>query len=218
MPEKQESGGGSGAPSGKYGRHTFRKESRNQQDRECPKATMGEEDEEQKEDEYMEPTYESITEWLDGYFMGVSENQGPIETVRNLRDYFTSDFEFLMYTARSPNLRLSRDELMVLFVHPGLHERLSPNYYAIDVKQLIAVVQFEVQFTDQSSGTTWPPMQASAHYHLTADENKNLKIRKIQYWAQTFSPDVYGSMFQAWEASRQKALADLAKEYLNTKR
>jgi hypothetical protein len=166
----------------------------------------------------MEPTYDSVAKWLDGYFRDVGENQGPIETVRNLRAYFTPDFEFWMYTGRSPSQPLSRDELLVLFVHPGFHEKLSPNYYVIDVKRLIAVVQFEVQFVDQSSGTTWPPVQASAHYHLALDENKDLKIKKIEYWTQNFSPDIYGSMFQTWEASRQKGLVGLAKDYLNAKR
>ncbi len=166
----------------------------------------------------MEPTYEGIAEWLDGYFRDVGENQGPIETVSNLRGYFTPDFEFWMYTGRTPGQPLSRDELLLLFVHPGFYEKLSSNYYVIDVKRLIAVVQLEVQFTDQSSGTTWPPIQASAHYHLALDENKDLKIGRIQYWTQIFSSDIYGSMYQTWEASRQKALVGLARGYLNANR
>jgi hypothetical protein len=167
----------------------------------------------------MEPTYEGIVEFFDGYFQDIAKNQGRIETVCKLRDYFAPDFEFVMYTSRTwaPGKALSRDDLLLLFIHPEFHEKLSPNYYVIDVKRVTAVVQFEVEFTDQSSGTTWPPIQASAHYHLALDENKNLKIKKIQYWTQIFSPDVYGSMYQTWEASRQNALVGLAKEYLNVK-
>jgi hypothetical protein len=164
----------------------------------------------------MEPTYEGIAEWLDGYFAAVNKNQGPIETVVNLREYFTPDFEFVAYTVQPAKQPLSREDLLLLFVHPGLQEDLTPNYYVIDVKRLIAVAQFEERFTDRSSGTSWPPVQASAHYHLVLDKDRGFRIKKIQFWVETFT-DVFASMFQTWEAYRQKALADLAKGYLNTK-
>ena len=82
----------------------------------------------------MNPTYENIGTWLDTYFEDVNRQQGPIETIPNLRKYFTTDFEFWMYTGRASLKRpLSLDGLLVLFVHPGLHEGLVPQYYVIDV-------------------------------------------------------------------------------------
>jgi hypothetical protein len=165
----------------------------------------------------MEATYESVAEWLDGYFKDVNKNQGPIETVVNLREYFTPDFEFWFYTNESLPKPFFRDDLLMLFVHPGLQEALSPQYYAIDVKQLIAVVQFEMRFVDQSSGTEWPPKQASCHYHLALDKDRGFRIKKIQYWTETFT-EAFVSLFQTWEASRQKVLVDLAKGYLNAER
>lgn len=160
----------------------------------------------------MEPTYEAIAEWLDGYFAAVNKNQGPIETVVNLRDYFTPDFRFVAYTVRPEKEPLSREELLLLFVHPGLQEDLTPNYYVIDVKRLIAVVQFEERFTDRSSGTSWPPVQASAHYHLVTDKDRGLRIKNIQFWVETFT-DAFVPMFQIWEKRRQEALAHMAKGY-----
>jgi len=165
----------------------------------------------------MEPTYEGIAEWLDGYFAAVNKNQGRIETVVNLREYFTSDFEFRMYTGRlSAQQGLSRDELLLLFIHPGLQEELSAQYYVIDVKRLIAVVQFKVQFTDRSSGTSWPPIQASAHYHLALDKDRGFRVKKIQYWTETFT-DAFVTLFQTWEARRQEVLTGLGKAFLNAK-
>ena len=161
----------------------------------------------------MEPTYEAIAEWLDGYFASVNKNQGPIETVVNLRDYFTPDFQFVAFTVRPEKKPLSREDLLVLFVHPGFQEDLTPNYYVIDVKRLIAVAQFEERFTDRSSGTSWPPVQASAHYHLVPDKDRGFKIKKILFWVETFT-DAFALMFQMWEAQRQEALVDLAKGYL----
>ena len=128
----------------------------------------------------MDVTYENILGWFDTYFEDANKNQGPLETVPNLKKYFTADFEFMMYTAPpffTPPL--SREELLMLFVHPGLHEALRPQYYVVDVKQMIVVVQFEIQFTDEPSGKTWPTKQASAHYHLKLDEAGDLKIKKF---------------------------------------
>jgi hypothetical protein len=166
----------------------------------------------------MDLTYEKAIKWFDAYFEDVNRNQGPIETVPNLRKYFTPDFEFWMYTGRASMKRpLSRDELLMLFVHPGLHEALTPQYYVVDIKRMIVVVQFEIRFVDQSSGKAWPPKQASAHYHLVIDENDALRIKKIQYWTESFQPDLFASLYASWEAYREKALVALATDYLNAK-
>jgi hypothetical protein len=163
----------------------------------------------------MNPTYENIGTWLDTYFEDVNRQQGSIETIPNLRKYFTIDFEFWMYTGRASLKRpLSLDGLLLLFVHPGLHEGLVPQYYVIDVKRMIAVVQFEIRFVDEASGTNWPPRQASAHYHLVIDENNDLRIKKIQYWTETFTPDAFASLYASWDSYREKALLALATNYL----
>ena len=166
----------------------------------------------------MEVTYENILGWFDTYFEDANKNQGPLETVVNLKKYFTSDFEFWMYTA-PPFFKppLSREGLLMLFVHPGLHEALRPQHYVVDVKQLMVVVQFELQFTDERSGKAWPPKQASAHYHLVFDENKDLKIKKIQYWTQSSPPDVTAPMYELWTEYKQKALTDLAINFINSR-
>jgi hypothetical protein len=166
----------------------------------------------------VELTYEKATKWFDAYFEDVNKNQGSLEVVPNLKKHFTADFEFWMYTGRASMKRpLYRDGLLMLFVHPGLHEALKPNYYVVDVKRMIVVVQFEIRFVDQLSQKEWPPKQASAHYHLVFDENQDLKIKKIQYWTESSSPDVFVSMYNAWDEYREKALRDLAIDFINSK-
>ena len=163
----------------------------------------------------MEVTYENILKWFDVYFEDANKNQGPLETVPNLKKYFTADFEFMMYTAPpffTPPL--SREELLMLFVHPGLHEALRPQYYVVDVKRMMVVVQFEFQFTDELSGEVWPPKQASAHYHLILDENEDLKIKKIQYWTESSPPDVTAPRYAVWAEYKEKALTDLAMDLI----
>jgi hypothetical protein len=161
----------------------------------------------------MELTYENISKWFDTYFEDVRKSQGDLETVANLRKYFSSDMELNMYTApSSPSGKImSRDALLISFVHPGLQEDILPRYYAIDVKQLIVAVQFEIRFVDKPSGTKWAPLQASAHYHLIVDENKNLKIRRIYYWTQALP----GDLFEFWAKHREEALTKHALLHIN---
>jgi hypothetical protein len=163
----------------------------------------------------MELTYENVSRWFDVYFEDVHKNQGDLETVPNLKKYFAPDLELMMYTspASPPAALMSRDALLVSFVHPGLFEEIIPKYYAIDLKQMIVVVQFEICFRDELSGKKWPPIQASAHYHLEADENSDIQIRRIHYWTEALPVD----LFEFWGKYREAALTRLATEYINSK-
>ena len=107
---------------------------------------------------------------------------------------------------------MTRDSLLMSFVHPGLQEDLIPNYYSIDVKQLIVVVQFEIRFSDKPTDKKWEPLQASAHYHLTVDENRDFKIRKINYWTEPLPED----LFEYWSRHRNEALSEYAMGYINS--
>ena len=162
----------------------------------------------------MEWTYDSIKKWFDAYFEDVCISQGDLETVTNLKKYFSADLELMMYTApSSPPARLmSRDDLLISFVHPGLQENIVPLHFAIDANQMIVAVQFEIRFTDKPSGTKWQPVQASAHYHLLVDENRDLKIRRIFYWTEALPED----LFDYWTHHRENALRQHALNYLNS--
>ena len=159
---------------------------------------------------------EEISNWLDGYFADANGKQGAVESVAGLRKYFSDDFAFWMYTPPSSlTPPLSRDELLMTFVHPGLHEKLSPKYYAIDVSSMVAVVQFELCFTHQESGKTWRPLQASAHYHFTLDDSGAMKIAKILYWTESHHPgDDFDSLFELWNRQKEEALHEFATKRL----
>jgi hypothetical protein len=160
----------------------------------------------------MDITYETITKWFDDYFEQVRTNQGALETVPNLKKFFTSDFELRMHTGPSQvSIRMSREELLMSFVHPGLREDILPRYYVVDLRQMIVVVQFEIQFCDEPSGTNWAPIQASAHYHLKLDENDNIKIKLIEYWTEALAGDI----FEIWAQRRTEALTKRAMAYIN---
>lgn len=163
----------------------------------------------------MELTYDNLVKWFETYFEDVRTNQGALETVPNLRKYFAPDLELLMYTSPSapPAKAMSRDELLLSFVHPGLQEDIVPQSYVVDLKQMAVAVRFEIRFRDIPSGKNWPPLQASAHYHLAVDEGKEWIIRRIHYWTESLP----GDLFEFWGKHRDEALAVHALRYLNSK-
>jgi len=108
---------------------------------------------------------------------------------------------------------MSRDALLLSFVHPGLQEDIVPQSYVVDLKQMAVAVRFEIRFRDIPSGKSWPPLQASAHYHLAVDESKELIIRRIHYWTEALP----GDLFEFWGKHRDEALAAHALRYLNSK-
>lgn len=164
----------------------------------------------------MELTYENIVKWFDTYFSDVYKYQGEISTVPYLKKYFTPDFEFCMYTssAKNPDKPDSRDELLMTFVHPDFKEKIVPRYYVVDLYQLIVVVQFEIVFSDELTGQSWPAIQASAHYHLALDEKNELVIRKINYWTQV---PVSDDIFTLWGQRTSKALTEYAMSFIQSK-
>jgi hypothetical protein len=108
----------------------------------------------------------------------------------------------------------SREQLLLSMVHPGLHEELTPREYVIDLKRMVVVVQFQLQFTDEPSGRVWPAKQASCHYHLVLDKNKDLKIKKIVYFTERSSPDETESqaeLMEIWKKYREQALIEQQK-------
>jgi len=164
----------------------------------------------------MEFTYENTVKWFDDYYKAFNKNAGPLETVPNMQKYFAPDLEFWAYTFGEV-AQMSREGLLMSMVHPGLHEELTPQYYVVDVKQMIVVVQFQFQVTDEPSGKELAAGQASCHYHLALDENKDLKIKKILYWVQTIPPDKYSLMLEVWGKYRDKALMELANSWIKAK-
>jgi hypothetical protein len=157
-------------------------------------------------------TRQQIADWLDEYFATANAKQGDLDTVPEIGKYFADELEFWMYTA-PPFLvpPLSKDELLMTFVHPGLQEDLTPQYYVIDPDTMKAVVQFEIRFRHEASGKAWRKLQASAHYHLRAGTGGALQITKILYWTQSSNPeDDFESMYDVWAQAKLGALSALA--------
>lgn len=159
----------------------------------------------------MEISYENIVKWFDAYFRDFNKSAGPLKTVPNMEKHFAPDLEFWPYNMSGTTKPLSREGLLRTMVHPGLHEELTPREYVIDLNRLVVVVHFQLQFTDQPSGRVWPAKQASAHYHLVLDKNKELKIKKIVYFTERAAPEEakgQEEMMALWAKYRDKELKE----------
>jgi hypothetical protein len=165
----------------------------------------------------MDITYDNLVKWFNEYFKAFNKNSGPLETVPNMRKYFAPELEFWPYNMAGAERPTSREALLMTMVHPGLHEELSPREYTIDLQRLVVVVQFQLQFNDEASGKVWPPKQASAHYYMTLDASKNLKIKKIVYFTEASLPGESGGMMEIWRQYREKALVGLANNWIAEK-
>jgi hypothetical protein len=164
----------------------------------------------------MEFTYDNAVKWFDAYFKAFNKNAGPIETVPNMLKYFAPDFEFWPYNMpASAGRPLNREGLCMTMVHPGLHEDLNPRGYIVDTRRMAVVVQFEIKFTDERTGTSWPEKQASAHYYLAPDKELGFIIKKIEYWTEVSPPgDNTPAMREKWALYKNEALTNLAINYI----
>ena len=137
----------------------------------------------------MELTYDNVIKWFDDYFNAFNENEGNPETAPDMEKYFDPELEFYSYNVHDEQKPTGRDHLVRAIEHPGFHEVFRPQYYVYDEKRQILVAQLELQFTETSTGTVFPPKMASAHYHFILDENKDIKLKKILYFVEVTSPD-----------------------------
>jgi hypothetical protein len=167
---------------------------------------------------FVELTYDQVAKWFDGYFEALDKYMGTLEKVPNLGRFFTPDFQFWMYTA-PPHIKppLSREEFLLVLVHPGLRDHMTPNYYVIDLKQMVTVAQIEVRFSDESSGAeVAAPIQASCHYHFVVDRNNDLKIRLVKYWTGS-RPSGDPGPGEVWVKGKEQALTELALDWIGSR-
>ena len=167
----------------------------------------------------MELTYENVSTWFDKYYETVSK-VGTLETVSTIGKFFTEDFEFIYYTlppdADFSMSKSNREELLYMFIHPGLFEVIKPEYYVIDLKKMINAVKFYDQIVSESAGVLGS-FHASCHYHFTPAEDTGLKIRKIEYWTETQTPESVKIQTEAWLKALREASVSAISDWLKSR-
>ncbi len=134
----------------------------------------------------MELTYENMIKHMDQYFADYNRYGGDPKTLPNMLKYYTPDIKLWSYAMKEEALPLER--ILQAMTHPGLHEEFTPNYYVVDVKRKIVVVQMANQFTEEAIKKSYPAKQLSVHYHMFQDKNGGIKFNKIQFFSEAGNP------------------------------
>lgn len=136
----------------------------------------------------MEFTRENIQKWFEDYFTEFNVCNGDPEKVPNMEKYFSEDLQFISYFpgVKRPD---DRQGLLNTMVHPGLLEDLKPEVMAIDTDNQTVAVILQVQFKEEATNTIFPAKHNCAVYNLVYDQNSELKINRISYFAEHRAPD-----------------------------
>jgi hypothetical protein len=147
----------------------------------------------------MQLTYNNMVNFMDNYFKDYNTNASDPKTLSNMLKYYTPDIQLFSYTLRAGRPS-NLDKILQSMLHPGLHEEFTPNYYVVDVKRKIVVVQMLNQFIEEAIKKSYPPKQLSVHYHLAHYQNREIKINKILF-------------FTELRPSTEMKMVDLIKKY-----
>jgi hypothetical protein len=170
----------------------------------------------------MELNYENVSAWFDRYFEIVNRDAGRLETVTNIGKLYTEDAQFVFYTppagADFVSAKANREGLMMMLVHPGVQEKITPRYYAINLEKLICVVHFEDRTIDVASGKDIvPAFEASAHYHLVPADDTGLKIKFLEFWTSNQLPENVAITQAAWFQGSRPAFEGIVHNWLKSR-
>jgi hypothetical protein len=152
----------------------------------------------------MELTYENMVNHMDAYFADYNRYGGDPKTLPNMLKYYNPDIKLYSYNPKDEK-PLSLERILQAMTHPGLHEEFTPNYYVVDVKKKIVVVQMKNQFTEEAINKSYPAKEMSVHYHLEQDKNGDVKINKILFFTEGGDPEEGKKMLEMMRKYFMKA-------------
>ena len=135
----------------------------------------------------MELTYENMVQHMDNYFADYNLYAADNKTLPKMLKYYTRDIMLISYTLH-PEKELPLEKILRAMNHPGLHEEFTPNYYVVDERRKVVVVQMINQFSEESTGRTFPPKQLSVHYYMVLNEKQEVKFNKILFFVEKVGP------------------------------
>ncbi len=159
-------------------------------------------------------TREQIATWLDVYFEAANDNQGAMESVARAQQVLRrTTSQFWMYTP-PPFMTppLSREELLMTFVHPGhpraahpqlLRHRRGDPAGGRAVRAAVHPHGVGKDLARAAGERPLPPERRAA----TAGS----VIGKILYWTQSHPDPVgddFGSLFTLWGNAKEQALVE----------
>jgi hypothetical protein len=136
----------------------------------------------------MELTYDNIVNYMKEYFEAFNAYGQNPATIHRMDAYFTPDFEFRPYVATIPPV-VGRDEwYRVLLSHPSGYEKLTPEDIVVDERRRVVVVLIKAEIMDSHTREVLVTKRYFARYPLILDENKAIKIPKLQFFWEVLAP------------------------------
>jgi hypothetical protein len=150
----------------------------------------------------MELTYENIQAFIEEYFHTYSTYGQKPETADKMHKYFAPDLRFIPYIAGLGGPEggfFSADEFVrTAKSHSSWYERLIPDDITIDERRGVFVALFRMEVVDTKREEVAIRKSALAHYQLTLDENKDIKIKKILFFWETL-PEGQKEFYELFE-------------------
>jgi hypothetical protein len=139
----------------------------------------------------MELTYDSIVKYMNEYFEVFNTYGQNPATIHRMDEYFAPDFEFVPYVATIPKVVGRAPWYDVLLSHPSGYEKLTPEDMVIDERRQVVVVLIKAEIMDSKTREVLVTKRYFARYPLVLDENKTIKIKKLEFFWEVLPP---GSM------------------------
>ncbi len=140
----------------------------------------------------MELNYDTIQKWMKDYFETYNLYAQNPDTVHKMDKFFAPDMEFIPYVASLKGTEgpvNSRENFYkILAGHPSSYETFKPEDIVIDDKRGVVVVLLKVQVFDSRTEKVLLRKSYLPWYKLILDENKDIKIQKIQFFWEVMPP------------------------------
>ena len=127
----------------------------------------------------MAVTYEQIRSFMQGYFIGYSEDCQLPDRQHVMDKYYAPDIAF--------DNGISGREIWykICLSHPAWQDRVEPRRLCIDVENLTVSAMVTATFVERSTGKVLQQIGMNAFYSLSADDRGDLKISRLDVFLES---------------------------------
>ena len=127
----------------------------------------------------MAVTYEQIRSFMQGYFIGYSEDCQLPERQHVMDKYYAPDIAF--------DTGLSGREMWyrICLSHPTWQDRVEPKRLCIDVENLTVSALVTAAFVERATGKVLQQIGMNAFYTLSVDDRGDLKISRLDVFLES---------------------------------
>ena len=127
----------------------------------------------------MAVTYEQIRSFMQGYFIGYSEDCQLPDRQRVMDKYYAPDIAF--------DNGVSGREIWyrICLSHPTWQDKVEPRRLCIDVENLTVSAMVTATFVERGTGRILQQIGMNAFYTLSADDRGDLKISRLDVFLES---------------------------------